>query len=389
MAIYSQCTVVALVAGFLLGISQVHGSPLTEYIVWPKEGITVQDVDNVENHLKSLLVNGTGLYTSESASRSMPNFWLVVLNHDSYENLAKHPKIAEISPNEHYCQDQDVSPPKVKSIATNTTAPTPQAQTLGSLDFGRKIFHQNPALNDLRMISQAPNTPLAANPGYTYSIDENEETFIYIPDFGINRAHWEFSTPSRRIEWLYTPQTILHHHDTPTELQWPYPSFRGAHSTCIASKAVGREVGSARHATLVVVKMFPTRAGLAEMMPTIIKDIVSKRRTHHSVVSCSFSCQRERSVDRRMTADIVELIRRGVPVVVVSGNAAPLVAGVVAEQLTEMNRQGLFYPPLRNEYIYEKLQWTRPNGLPILWNRMDGTRSALETPSNSSGTANA
>ncbi|KAL8891313.1 MAG: hypothetical protein Q9215_001636 [Flavoplaca cf. flavocitrina] len=135
--------------------------------------------------------------------------------------------------------------------------------------------------------------------------------------------------------------------------------------------------------------MFPTRAGLAEMMPTIIKDIVSKRRTHHSVVSCSFSCQRERSVDRRMTADIVELIRRGVPVIVVSGNAAPLVAGVVAEQLTEMNRQGLFYPPLRNEYIYEKLQWTRPNGLPILWNRMDGTRSALETPSNSSGTANA
>ena len=174
------------------------------------------------------------------------------------------------------------------------------------------------------MISQAPNTPLTANPGFTYSFDENEETFIYIPDYGINRAHWEFSTPSRRIEWLYTPQTILHHHDTPTELQWPYPSFFGAHSTCIASKAVGREVGSARHATLVVVKISPTRAGTAEFMPTIIKDIVSKRRTHHSVVSLSFGCRTERSIDRQMTADLVELIRRGVPVIAGSGNSRSL-----------------------------------------------------------------
>lgn len=192
------------------------------------------------------------------------------------------------------------------------------------MDIRRRIFDQNPALDDLRIISQAPNTPLTANPGFTYSFDESEETFIYIPDYGINRAHWEFSTPSRRIEWLYTPQTVLHHHDTPTELQWPYPSFFGAHSTCIASKAVGREVGSARHATLVVVKFFPTRAGVAEIMPAIIKDIVSKRRTHHSVVSLSFGCQRERSIDRQMTVDIVELIRRGVPVIVGSGNSRSL-----------------------------------------------------------------
>ncbi|KAL8893759.1 MAG: hypothetical protein Q9192_004951, partial [Flavoplaca navasiana] len=231
MTIYSKCIIAVLVAGFFLGNLQVHGAPLTEYIIWPREGITGQDVDNVESRLKSLLVNGTGLYTSESASRPIPNFWLANLDHDSYENVAKHPKIVEISPNEDYCQGQNVALPKVKSIATNTTAPIPQAQTLGSLDVGRRIFDQDPALNELRMISQAPNTPLTANPGFTYSFDETEETFIYIPDYGINRAHWEFSTPSRRIEWLYTPQTILHHHDTPTELQWPYPSFFGAHST--------------------------------------------------------------------------------------------------------------------------------------------------------------
>ncbi|KAL8653418.1 MAG: hypothetical protein Q9210_002113, partial [Variospora velana] len=47
----------------------------------------------------------------------------------------------------------------------------------------------------------------------------------------------------------------------------------------------------------------------------------------------------------------------------------------VAEQLTEMNRQGLFHPALRNNFIYEHLQWKRPSGLPVLWNGMDGTTS--------------
>ena len=94
MTIYSYCIVAVLVAGFLLGNLQVHGAPLTEYIIWPREGITGQDVDNVESHLKSLLVNRTELYTSESASGRIPNFWLAILNHDSYENVAKHPKVS-------------------------------------------------------------------------------------------------------------------------------------------------------------------------------------------------------------------------------------------------------------------------------------------------------
>ena len=66
--------------------------------------------------------------------------------------------------------------------------------------------------------------------------------------------------------------------------------------------------------------------------------------------------------------------------------AAPLVAGVVAEQLTEMNRQGLFHPRLRNQFIYEQLQWRRASGLPVIWNGMDGTRSFVRVLSNSSGT---
>ncbi|KAL8671651.1 MAG: hypothetical protein Q9168_003857 [Polycauliona sp. 1 TL-2023] len=69
--------------------------------------------------------------------------------------------------------------------------------------------------------------------------------------------------------------------------------------------------------------------------------------------------------------------------------AAPLVAGVVAEQLTDMNRQGLFHPRLRNQHIYEKLSWKRPSGLPVIWNREDGTQQQLKASSASTGTATA
>ncbi|KAL8782079.1 MAG: hypothetical protein Q9213_005720 [Squamulea squamosa] len=197
--------------------------------------------------------------------------------------------------------------------------PLSQRVPLGALD-AKWIIHEKASLPELRVISQAPNTPLAANPGYVYEIDEGEETFIYVGDYGINRAHWDFSDPSRKIEWLYTPLTILHHHNTPTELQWPYSSDPGRHSTCQASKAAGRLAGSAKHATLVVIKMWPTRAGVAEVWDTITHDIVSKGRTHHSVVSVSYGSRKEQRVDRKIASDIMSLVKRGVPVILAAGN---------------------------------------------------------------------
>ncbi|KAI4246655.1 MAG: hypothetical protein L6R42_009840, partial [Xanthoria sp. 1 TBL-2021] len=348
-----------------------------------------------------------------------------------------------MGPNEDIVQPEDVAPKQAEVLSVNTTMRMAHPLALGSVNDGQMIFHQKDAPPELRLISQAPNTPLAANPGYTYSIDGSEETFIYDIGWGINRAHWDFSNPSRKIEWLYTPQTRLHHHDTPTELTYPWPRNFGRHSTCTASKAAGMVAGAAKHATLVVVKFWPSRAGAAEVFETIMQDIVTKRRTHHSVVSYSYGSYTNRSDDQKMASDIMMIVRRGVPVILAAGNngpgfvtrlpasiadrkdnlwgpivvgavdnngnkapsseelrygrmlwapgvdiecantspdissyitetgtsfAAPLVAGVVAEQLTEMNRRGLFHPTLRNKFIYENLQWKRPSGLPVLWN---------------------
>ncbi|KAL9581559.1 MAG: hypothetical protein Q9212_003830 [Teloschistes hypoglaucus] len=396
------------------------------------------------------------LYTSRSAFAPTPAFWLAVLDDKSYLKVAAHPMVDGIDANEQLDDLDDAVSITRKVMPRNTTLPMNQRQRVEPSD-ERWIIYEKDSLPELRVISQAPNTPLAANPGYVYEIDEGEEAFIYVGDYGINLAHRDFSDPSRKIEWLYTPLTILRHHNTPTEILLDDTYDDDGHSTCVASKAAGRLAGSAKHATLVVVKMFPSRAGVAEVWDTIAHDIVSKGRTHHSVASSSTGSPTEDRIDRKKASDIMSLVRRGVPVFLAAGNGGgyvttlpqrladrpdnlwgPVVVGavdnngerasfsdqlrhgrmlwapgveiecaaespenriyweqsgtsfgVVAEQLTDMNRRGLFYPPLRDKYIYDNLQWKRPSGLPVIWNRMDGTKSPPGVSSNFSETATA
>ncbi|KAI4135723.1 MAG: hypothetical protein LQ341_005841 [Variospora aurantia] len=324
MTISFQYVVLVYILGTLIGNAHVHGEPLIEYLIWPRADINQGDVNNVENLLKSLMVEPTRLYASKSTLRPTPAFWLAELDHKTYQEVSRHPKVEEISPNEDPFQLEEKASTKVKLASFDTAMPRLQPLALGSLKDGRKIFHEKAALPELRIISQAPNTPLWENPDYVYSIDESEETFIYIPDFGINRAHWDFSNPAQKIEWLYTPQTISHHHDTPTEMQWPWPGALGSHATCVASKAAGRVAGSARHATLVVVKFWPSTAGAAEIFDTIMQDIVAKRRAHHSVVNFSFGSNgKQKMVERKQASDIMMLVRRGIPVIAGAGNGGP------------------------------------------------------------------
>lgn len=174
--------------------------------------------------------------------------------------------------------------------------------------------------DELRVISQKPGTPLAANLGFWYSYDEHEETFIYDIGAGINQTHENFSSPHRRIEWLYTPLTKSHHFDTPTEMPEAYGG--GDHATCTSSEAAERFSGSARKATLVVVKHFDTAAGRAEIFETIAQEIVAKRRNHHCVVTVSFSLRNNDEFSQKISSDVMMLVRRGVPIIA-AGNTGP------------------------------------------------------------------
>lgn len=81
--------------------------------------------------------------------------------------------------------------------------------------------------------------------------------------------------------------------------------------------------------------------------------------------------------ERRLVSETSELGGMGADC---SAIAAPLVAGVVAEELTWMNHLGLYHPARRNQYIYDRLQWKRRSGLPVIWNGMDGTKPDPRKP---------
>ncbi|KAL8916295.1 MAG: hypothetical protein Q9172_006366 [Xanthocarpia lactea] len=328
MAVHFQYMIFVCIAGILLGNAQVYGdSSSMEYLIWPQANITKQDVDSVETFLKSLVTGPKPLYASKSAFAPMPAFWLAVLDQKSYQKVAAHPKVGEIGPND-VCDAEDVAPIRGKVFSKNITLPLSQRQPLESLD-ARYIIRERDPLPELRVISQAPNTPLSANPDYVYEIDDSQETFIYIGDFGINHGGYVTRIPQRIA-------------DRPDNLWGP-----------IVVGAVNNEGEKASFSSEL-------QHGRMLWAPGVEIECAAESpeiRIYWEESGTSF--------------------------------AAPLVAGVVAEKLTEMNRQGLFYPPLRNKYIYDNLQWKRPSGLPVIWNRMDGTSSALGVPSNSNETATA
>ncbi|KAI4187022.1 MAG: hypothetical protein L6R41_003100 [Letrouitia leprolyta] len=369
--------------GILVCSAQVHGKTSIEYIIWPKANISQPDANSIEAFVKSLMVDPTRLYVSKSILSHTPSFWLAQLSKTSYEEVSKHPEVEGISPNDFLTQPEEEAPTQEKSGSSSITAPILQSPALESLQNGRKIFREKDPITELRVVSSAPNVPIEASPDYVYSIDESEDTFIYIPDYGINRAHWDFSNlGQKRIEWLYTPQTILHKVDTPTELDWPWPAELGSHATCVASKAVGRDSGVARHATFVVVKMWPSIAGHAEIFDAIVRDIVVKRRTHHSVVNFSAGSNKRGPVERAHVSGIQELIRRGVPVIVAAGNSGPGFVTAMPAKLSD-RKDNLWGPIVvgsvdcfgRKSKFSKELQYGR-----MLWAPGEDVKCAAESP---------
>lgn len=94
MAIYLLYLTLVCLTVILIGNAQVRGESLIEYIIWPRTNVTGQDVDRIENLLRSLTLDPTRLYVSRSPSEPIPTFWLAVLNDDSYQRISRHPNVS-------------------------------------------------------------------------------------------------------------------------------------------------------------------------------------------------------------------------------------------------------------------------------------------------------
>lgn len=162
-------------------------------------------------------------------------------------------------------------------IATSSNAtPVPPIDTV----FGTQY---NPA-EELRVISKPPSSaqlPLSRFHNYVFPRPDHANAYIYHAEHGINSLHEDFA--HRRIEWLFTDLQIERDGRTRSD------ASANGHSTCTASKAAGTIYGSAKDATLVVVKMPDYKmASIAEIMSTIWNDIREKDREDRSLVSISW-----------------------------------------------------------------------------------------------------
>ena len=94
MAVHFQYMIFVYIAGILVSNAQVYGDSSMEYLIWPQANIAKQDFDSVETFLKSRVTDLKQLYASRSAFAPMPAFWLAVLDQESYQKVATHPKVS-------------------------------------------------------------------------------------------------------------------------------------------------------------------------------------------------------------------------------------------------------------------------------------------------------
>lgn len=189
-----------------------------------------------------------------------------------------------------------------------------------------KYARQGNAAPELRMVSQPPGyETIHRFNDFVYRSDTAREIFVYHAELGINSEHVDFQ--GRKIQWLYTGQSVYRGQATQNESRLGDPDFHG-HSTCTASKATGSIFGAVKFVILVVVKMLDLKAGsVTEIFATIADDIRLHNRQYRSIVSVSWASKQPISRKyphyRLMKADIEELTRQlSVPIIFAAGNDA-------------------------------------------------------------------
>ena len=185
------------------------------------------------------------------------------------------------------------------------------------------VTQKSPVAAELRVLSQpVASGSISHYPNYVYPTG-GRSTYIYHVELGINEHHNDFR--GRTIEWLYTDLSKATGADIRTEA-----AAGGGHSTCTASKAVGKLYGASRSATLVVVKM-PNldEASVLEVLDTVIDDIHDKHREATSVVSISWGTKKILDggipftpLEMSLNTQISHLNAIGVPIICAAGNAA-------------------------------------------------------------------
>ena len=300
------------------------------YILYPKDDASISDRQQFTETLNDVAPQGN-VYTSVRGQEI--RFWCADLTLRTRSILYGKP-ICHATVDQYHRIKEVMRPFTHNELSgkngtyhfgpTSEMTPSNLSASGGSISYGTQ---KSPVAAELRALSQPLNSGTISNyPNYVYPIGETP-TYIYHVELGIFQQHQEFH--GRKIEWLWTGLANATDANTTTEAAVEAERYKG-HSTCTASKAVGKLYGVSKSARLVVVKM-PTyeEDSVYEVLDTVIDDIIEKEWNETSVVSVSWGAHEPYThtsatdpLKIKLLAQINQLGEMHVPFVCAAGNDA-------------------------------------------------------------------
>ncbi|MCJ1469198.1 hypothetical protein MMC07_007831 [Pseudocyphellaria aurata] len=188
-------------------------------------------------------------------------FFAVPLTQQQIKDIEEKPGVESVRPNQPLTEDlpgssdQEDDPTEIPVL----TAPGAQLKERDEViveDFGAKA--------DLRFISTPKNSELSS--AYSYDEKAGEEATIIAVSSGVD-AHSEFVTTAGESSLL--EQRIL-------AMDYNRPGDPGGTGTCLISKMIGRTVGVAKKAKVIVAQTFPSLSSLIDVFVQIANYLIVK-----------------------------------------------------------------------------------------------------------------
>ncbi|KAJ3545794.1 hypothetical protein NM208_g2326 [Fusarium decemcellulare] len=226
------------------------GSSLTNYLVYPKAKTPKRDIDAFTKKLQSQA--GKDNVQALDDANGQVLVWHVALTAKQVTAIKGSSIIGAV-----------VADAAVKA------GPKPSGAKKRALKADKS------ALPELQMLSTPPKKKPS---GYIYDEKAGEGVTIYVLDEGFNLKHNEFTGTPGKKRWIFSAQATGE--DDPD-----------GHGSCCASKAVGKSVGVAKKADLVVVKLKMTSWSLLKAWQAVVLDVKENGLQGKAVVSNSKACK--------------------------------------------------------------------------------------------------
>lgn len=190
-------------------------------------------------------------------------FFAVPLTKQQIQELREnHPGVEFVRPNQALTEDLPGSSDQEDNDSTEIPVLTAPGTQLKKRD--EVIVEDFLARADLRFISTPKDSELSS--AYSYDEKAGRETTIIAVSSGVD-AHTEFVTTAGESSLLEKSITAM---------DYNRPGDQGGTGTCLISKMIGRTVGVARNAKVVVAKTFPSLSSLMDVFVQIANYLIAK-----------------------------------------------------------------------------------------------------------------